>query len=376
MLQAAVDYVSRFGGGTVQVLPGTYTLRNSVYLRTGIRILGSGADSVLTKSASHSVALSDDSDWYDQEVTVTSAKGLKVGDGILLRVRNPHNGSSDVLKRTLVARKGNRFKLDRALRKNFWLSGKPTLSTLFPLISGDHVHDIAIKDIALDGNRKQNAHLDGNYGGCIFLQDCNRIHMTGVEARNNNGDGISWQICHDVVVENCHSHDNADLGLHPGSGSQRPLIRNNKVERNNIGVFFCWGIKYGLAENNQITGNRSYGVSIGHCDTDNLIRLNTITGSGKVGVLFRDDARGKDFWPNRNTLEKNRIVDSGGGEGVAVDVQGRTRDVTLDGNQIRETRKPMKRIGVRIGKQARDVKLQENKFEGFQRDVVDLKEKP
>ena len=376
VLQAAVDYVSRFGGGTVQVLPGTYTLRNSVYLRTGIRILGSGADSVLTKSASHSVALSDDSDWYDQEVTVTSAKGLKVGDGILLRVRNPHNGSSDVLKRTLVARKGNRFKLDRALRKNFWLSGKPTLSTLFPLISGDHVHDIAIKDIALDGNRKQNAHLDGNYGGCIFLQDCNRIHMTGVEARNNNGDGISWQICHDVVVENCHSHDNADLGLHPGSGSQRPLIRNNKVERNNIGVFFCWGIKYGLAENNQITGNRSYGVSIGHCDTDNLIRLNTITGSGKVGVLFRDDARGKDFWPNRNTLEKNRIVDSGGGEGVAVDVQGRTRDVTLDGNQIRETRKPMKRIGVRIGKQARDVKLQENKFEGFQRDVVDLKEKP
>jgi len=376
VLQAAVDYVSRFGGGTVQVLPGTYTLRNSVYLRTGIRILGSGADSILTKSASHSVAISDDSDWYDQEVTVASAKGLKVGDGILLRVRNPHNGSSDVLKRTLVARKGNRFKLDRALRKNFWLSGKPTLSTLFPLISGDHVHDIAIKDIALDGNRKQNAHLDGNYGGCIFLQDCNRIHMTGVEARNNNGDGISWQICHDVVVENCHSHDNADLGLHPGSGSQRPLIRNNKVERNNIGVFFCWGIKYGLAENNQITGNRSYGVSIGHCDTDNLIRLNTITGSGKVGVLFRDDARGKDFWPNRNTLEKNRIVDSGGGEGVAVDVQGRTRDVTLDGNQIRETRKPMKRIGVRIGKQARDVKLQENKFEGFQRDVVDLKEKP
>ncbi len=376
VLQAAVDYVSRFGGGTVQVLPGTYTLRNSVYLRTGIRILGSGADSVLTKGASHSVALADDSDWYDQEVTVASAKGLQVGDGVVLKTRNPHNGGSEVLKRTLVARKGNRFKLDRALRKNYWLSGKPTLASLFPLISGDHVHDIAIQDITLDGNRKQNANLNGNYGGCVFLQDCNRIHMTGVEARNYNGDGISWQICHDVVVENCHSHDNADLGLHPGSGSQRPLMRNNRVERNTIGVFFCWGIKYGLAENNQITGNRSYGVSIGHCDTDNLIRLNTITGSGKVGVLFRDDSRGKDFWPNRNTLEKNQIVDSGDGDGVAVDVQGRTRDVTLDGNQIRETRKPMERIGVRIGKQARDVKLQQNKIEGFQRDVVDLKAKP
>ncbi len=376
VLQAAVDYISRFGGGTVKVLPGTYTLRNSVHLRSGIRILGSGADSILTKGPSHSVSLSDDSDWYDQEVTVSDAKGFRVGDGIVLRTRNPDNGVTNVLKRTLVARKGNRFKLDRALRKNFWLSGKPTLASLFPLISGDHVDDISIRDITLDGNLKQNANLNGNYGGCIFLQDCNRIVMNGVEARNYNGDGISWQICHDVVVENCHSHDNADLGLHPGSGSQRPLIRNNKVERNTIGVFFCWGIRYGLAESNQISGNRSYGVSIGHCDTDNVIRLNTITGSGKVGVLFRDDARGKDFWPNRNTLEKNRIIDSGGVDGVAIDVQGRTRDVTLEGNQIRETRKPMQRIGVRIGKQARDVKLESNRFEGFDRDVVDLKGGP
>ena len=373
VLQAAVDYISRFGGGTVKVLPGTYTLRNSVHLRSGIRILGSGADSILTKGPSHSVSLSDDSDWYDQEVTVSDAKGFQVGDGIVLRTRNPDNGVSDVLKRTLVARTGKRFKLDRALRKNFWLSGKPTLASLFPLISGDHVDDISIRDITLDGNLKQNANLNGNYGGCIFLQDCNRIVMNGVEARNYNGDGISWQICHDVLVENCHSHDNADLGLHPGSGSQRPLMRNNRVERNTIGVFFCWGIRYGLAESNQISGNRSYGVSIGHCDTDNVIRLNTIIGSGKVGVLFRDDARGKDFWPNRNTLEKNRIIDSGGVDGVAIDVQGRTRDVTLEGNQIRETRKPMQRIGVRIGKQARDVKLKSNRFEGFDRDVVDLK---
>lgn len=373
VLQAAVDYISRFGGGTVKVLPGTYTLRNSVHLRSGIRILGSGADSILTKGPSHSVSLSDDSDWYDQEVTVSDAKGFQVGDGIVLRTRNPDNGVTDVLKRTLVARTGKRFKLDRALRKNFWLSGKPTLASLFPLISGDHVDDISIRDITLDGNLKQNANLNGNYGGCIFLQDCNRIVMKGVEARNYNGDGISWQICHDVLVENCHSHDNADLGLHPGSGSQRPLMRNNRVERNTIGVFFCWGIRYGLAESNQISGNRSYGVSIGHCDTDNVIRLNTITGSGKVGVLFRDDARGKDFWPNRNTLEKNRIIDSGGVDGVAIDVQGRTRDVTLEGNQIRETRKPMQRIGVRIGKQARDVKLESNRFEGFDRDVVDLK---
>ena len=63
VLQAAVDYVDRLGGGTVRVLPGTYTLRNAVHLPAKIRVLGSGEDSVITKIASQTVPLSEDSDW-------------------------------------------------------------------------------------------------------------------------------------------------------------------------------------------------------------------------------------------------------------------------------------------------------------------------
>lgn len=33
-----------------------------------------------------------------------------------------------------------------------------------------------------------------------------------------NGDGISYQVCHDVRVEDCQSIGNANYGLHPGSG--------------------------------------------------------------------------------------------------------------------------------------------------------------
>ena len=76
-----------------------------------------------------------------------------------------------------------------------------------------------------------------------------------------------------------------------------------------------------------------------------------IQGSGKVGVLFRDESDGKDFWPNRNTIENNRIVDSGPADGVAIDIQGKTRDVTIVKNEIREMRRPMNRTGIRIGKQ-------------------------
>jgi hypothetical protein len=35
-IQAAVDYVARLGGGTVKILPGTYRLRNAVYLQSKV----------------------------------------------------------------------------------------------------------------------------------------------------------------------------------------------------------------------------------------------------------------------------------------------------------------------------------------------------
>ncbi len=370
-IQGAIDTVTRFGGGTVKILPGTYTLRAALWLSSNVRLLGSGAETILTKPASVTAKISEDSDWYDQEITVADAKGFQVGDSVALQTKDPHNGGQDVLKRVLVARSGNRFKLDKPLRENFWISGAPTLSTLYPLVTSEYTSDVVIENLALDGNRANNVNFNGNYGGCIFLQDCNRYTIRDVTARNYNGDGISWQICHDVVVENCHSHDNADLGLHPGSGSQRPVMRGNKLERNGIGIFFCWGIKYGLAEKNKIDGSLNYGVSIGHNDTDNFVVDNDITNSGVSGVLFRDENRGKDFWPNRNRIENNRIIDSGPENGVAVDIYGKTHDVTIAKNDIRETRGAMKRTAIRIAADAKNITLADNRIAGFSVEVAD-----
>lgn len=364
VLQAAVDYVARLGGGTVQILPGLYTLRNAVHLPSRVRLLGSGADSVITKIPSQTISLAEDSDWYDQEITLERAGDFQVGDGVVLRAKNASDGGQETIKRTLVARSGNRFKLNDGLRKNLWLSGKPTCASLFPLLTSEYTADVVIENLTLDGNREHNDNLDGNYAGCIFLQDCSRYTIRNVTARNYNGDGISFQICHDVIVEDCHSHDNAGLGVHPGSGSQRPVLRGNRLERNRIGLFWCWGVKFGLAERNRIDGNRDYGISIGHCDTDNVMRNNEVLNSGKVGVLFRDDSRGADFWANRNTLENNRIVDSGGAEGVGIDITGQTKDLRIVGNEIRETRQPMQRTGIRIAAQAGALELKNNSIQG------------
>ena len=371
VIQAALDYVARLGGGTVKVLPGTYTFRNAVWMPSRVRLLGSGTESVITRLPSVRTELTQDSDWYDQEVTLKDSSGFQTGDGIVFEATSPHNGGGTGIKRTLGGRNGNRFKLNDGLRENLWLSGKPTGATLFPLLTSEHTSDVIIENITLDGNRANCENFNGNYGGCIFLQDCNRYTFRGVTARNYNGDGISFQICHDVVVENCHSHDNTDLGVHPGSGSQRPIIRGNTLERNSQGIFWCWGVKYGLAEDNIIDGNKLYGISIGHNDTDNLMRNNQIRNSGTIGILFRDENRGLDFWANRNVIENNIIENSGGDDGVAIEVTGATKDIRLIGNTITETRGAAQRVGIRIGEKAGKVELSDNRISGVATELDD-----
>src|SRR5204863_11873 len=80
------------------------------------------------------------------------------------------------------------------------LMGEPKVESLFPLFSGENIAEVTIENIALDGNKANNGNLDGNYAGCIWMQDCNKLTFRNVTARNYNGDGISWQICHDVLA--------------------------------------------------------------------------------------------------------------------------------------------------------------------------------
>ena len=53
-------------------------------------------DSVCVKEPSVKSALLENSDWYDREVTLTNASGFQIGDGIVLRTKNPENGSVDL----------------------------------------------------------------------------------------------------------------------------------------------------------------------------------------------------------------------------------------------------------------------------------------
>ena len=375
-IQAGIDYLSALGGGTLKILPGQYQLNNAIYLRNRILIQGSGSETVLIKNPSLQTTLTVDSDWYDREVKVANSRGLEVGYGVCLTAQSPHHTGSNVIKRTILAKDGNCLWLNRPLEQNFWSDHQAQLSTLFPIISGEGISKVEIRDLVLDGNKSNNQNLNGNYGGCIFMQNCHQIQIDNVEVRNYNGDGISWQICHDVKVTNCRSLNNADLGLHPGSGSQRPIIKNNRVAGNQIGLFFCWGVKHGVAENNHLSDSGKYGISIGHRDTDNTIISNRIENSGEVGILFRQEPnRGR--CPHRNLVKNNDIINSGSnGQGIGVNIEGETESIHLQQNQITEKRSQPESVGIRIGPNTRDIVLSDNRFLGLTAEVEDLRSGP
>jgi hypothetical protein len=88
-------------------------------------------------------------------------------------------------------------------------------------------------------------------------------------------------------------------------------------------------------------------MTFGHRDSDNLIRDNDIRRSGEAGIHFRGG--NKAFAPHRNRFERNRIVDSGGDKGIAIDINGETESVSIVQTELRETRGARSRIGILIG---------------------------
>ena len=52
-IQQAIDAAGVYGGGTVEVGPGTYTLYDCVSLRRNVRLVGSGPGTVFSPPLTH-----------------------------------------------------------------------------------------------------------------------------------------------------------------------------------------------------------------------------------------------------------------------------------------------------------------------------------
>jgi hypothetical protein len=376
VIQAGIEYLNRMGGGTLHILPGVYNLRNAIYLHPNITMRGSGEKTVLRKTDSVVTALTRDSDWFEYGVRVKDVSGFAPGAGIMLRSKKgAGDWQYDVLSATVTTIRDDIIFLDRLTKENFWIDANATAATIFPILTAENVDDVVVEDIILDGNRDRNEHINGNFAGAVFIQHCNRWLFKNVIAKNYNGDGFSFQVCDDVRFRDCKAINNSDLGFHPGSGSQRPVFRNCAAQGNRQGIFFCWSVSDGLVENCILSENTKYGVSIGHRDTDNIMRRCRIERNGEVGILFRREVN--EFRSgHRNRIEDCVVRDNGAKQsGIGIDIQGKTQDITVRNTRFENTAGKNQKVGIRISEEAERIILQDNTFKNCPVGIQDLRSK-
>jgi len=353
-IQAAVDYVGQLGGGLVEVMPGTYLLRDSVHMRSKVTLRGAGPTTVLRKAPEAYSLLAADGDFGERAVTVADPTGFEVGFGV--HIRSKKVGAFHTVCATILNKRGNYLTLSRPLNADCMMADDAHAVTIFPAISADDTEGVRIEDIVVDGNRKENRRIDGCRGGGIFFYQAHGGTIDRCTVRDYAGDGISFQNSHDVQVLNTLIEGCDGAGIHPGSGSQRAVVRGCTSERNDRdGFFFCWRVRNAVVEDNVFRDNGATGISIGHKDTDNLIRHNRIEGNRGGGVHWRDEA--EPMAAHNITFEENTVRNNGT---FGLSIEGATNGTVIRGNTI-ECEDP-EGVGVHIGPKAGSIVFESNRI--------------
>jgi len=356
VLQKAVDDAAAAGGGTVEIPAGTFEMVDALHLRSGVRVVGQGAQTVLRKRPSVSSAIADYLGYGHYEITLEQPDLFEPGMGVLVLDNNAMGFYTTTA--TLLEREGNAFFIDKMLNHDYDPDQGGRVVSIFPLVAGQWVEDVAVLNLTLDGAGDPER-MNGCRGAGVFLLQAHTATVEGVEVVNYNGDAVSFQQCTDVVVRGCRLHHNTGGGIHPGSGSVRYLIAGNHAHDNGgDGIFYCLRTTHSLCEGNRIEGNTGVGISLGERDTDHLIRGNDISGNGGPGVLFRPIHRNG---ADGIVLEGNRLAGNCRCEGSAeIAVAPGIRDVVLRGNNFAH----LKGKAVEVGNGARGICLPGNTVEG------------
>ncbi len=375
VLQAAVDFIAGLGGGVVDIGEGEYIMHDSLHLRPFVTVRGVPGKTILRKADGVVSPLALDGDYGEEQITLVDPTGFRPGYGVA--IWDSRAGGFHVTVARITGRKGNTISIDTPCMADYMVENQAQAATVFPVISGYNLEGARIKDLVIEGNKENNVPLNGCRGAGIFLYRGFGTVIENCVARNYNGDGISFQQSNDVQVLDCVSENNAVLGIHPGSGSQRPLVRGCVARRNGSdGLFLCWRVRHGVFEENVLEENGQFGISIGHKDSDNLLRKNVVRFNQRDGIFFRNESLG--MAGHRNRLEENLIENNGTKEGGAgIRIRGETNGLVFVKNIIRDTRpisEQTQTTGIKIEERAGDIEIRENTIEA-QKPLVDLRPK-
>ncbi len=363
-LQKAADMLHP--GDTLVIGAGTYQMDNSLLTPSGVTVRGTPGKTILLKSRGVESKLTEDGDYGESYLAVAEPEKFHPGMGVEL-LDDTLNSGWDVSISKVDAINGKILHINPMTVRDYDFEQKHgRVRNTFPILCAMNVENVSFEDLIVDGNKAENAYLDGCRGGAIYMYDVRNVTVNRCAARNYNGDGISFQISENVHVLNSESYGQTGYGVHPGTGSASSVVENCRMHHNgDIGLFLCWRVRHGRFNNNIIEDNGHYGISIGHKDTDNEFTNNTIARNGVSGVYFRQETLLNSG--HRNTFRNNKVLDNGNAKaGYGFYIQPPTSDIVIEGNQIADTRTTNRtqRYAVFKVKGAGSVRLESNTMEG------------
>ncbi|HKX00700.1 MAG TPA: right-handed parallel beta-helix repeat-containing protein [Bryobacteraceae bacterium] len=363
-LQKAADMLRP--GDTLVIGPGAYQMNNSLLVGSGVTVRGTPGKTILLKSAGVESALTEDGDYGESYLAVAEPEKFHPGMGVTV-LDDTLNSGWDVSISSVESVNGRILHINPMTVRDYNFDQKHArVRNVYPILCAMNAENVTFDGLTVDGNKAQNAYLDGCRGGAIYMYDVRNITVKNCVARNYNGDGISFQISDNVHVLNSESYGQTGFGIHPGTGSARALVANCRMHNNgDIGLFLCWRVRHGVFRDNVIEDNGHYGISIGHKDTDNEFLNNTIARNGTSGVYFR-----KETYLNsghRNTFRNNKVMDNGNAHaGYGFYIEPQAGDIVIAGNQISDTRSAnaTQRYAIYKVKGAGSVRLESNNIQG------------
>jgi len=325
-------------GDTLSIGPGIYEMNNSLFVPSGVTVRGVASQTILRKSRGVESALAEDGDYGESVLVVAEPEKFRAGMGISV-VDDKLKSGWDVSVSAITGVEGRMLRISPMTLQDYDFERlHARVRNTFPILCVMDAVNVTLEGITVDGNKSENAYLDGCRGGAIYLYRVRNVTVRNCTARNYNGDGISFLITDGVTVQNCDSYGHTGYGLHPGTGSANPMVQNCHLHDNGaIGLFLCWRGRHGKFEGNTIKNNGQHGISIGHKDTDNEFTGNTIARNGVSGVYFRNETFLNSG--HRNTFRNNKVLDNGGGKaGYGFYIQPKAGDIVIESNQIADTR--------------------------------------
>lgn len=362
-IQAAIDYASRFGGGTVRIGPGEYRLDSTIHLRTGVTLEGTPNRTVLCQGEERISELAVDADLHERQVTVKDPDLFFAGQTVTIRKASESMGFHDTVA-VVIGKAGHVLYLDRELHATILLGEGGIVTTQAPVISGYDCEEVRIRHLTVEGNTQNRTFAEGCRNGGIYLFGARNVVIEDCSIRNYNGDGISYQHCSDIHVLDSECIGNQGKGVHPGSGTTGTHIRGSRFLENGLdGIFLCWRVQNSVVENCKSTGNGMSGLSIGHKDTHNLIRQNEFSDNRYYGIFCRNEL--EPMSPSYNRFDGNVLKDNGSESMgyVGIRIRGYTHHVELLGNRIEFTKVPADRtIGICLEEHTSEIRMDNNEF--------------